>query len=90
MSDLVLSAGQGLPYGLVIPDAELIERFSRSSGFVLQIFRQCAAGKSAKAVRSAISLGAGQASTNARTIRTAMYTSVRHCSGGDRGPGARP
>ncbi|MEO6885275.1 MAG: alternative ribosome rescue aminoacyl-tRNA hydrolase ArfB [Jatrophihabitantaceae bacterium] len=32
MSDLVLSAGQGLPYGLVIPDAELIERFSRSSG----------------------------------------------------------
>lgn len=32
MSDLVLRAGRGLPDGLVIPDAELVERFSRSSG----------------------------------------------------------
>ncbi|MDP9116847.1 MAG: aminoacyl-tRNA hydrolase, partial [Actinomycetota bacterium] len=32
MSDLVLRPGRGLPDGLVIPAAELIERFSRSSG----------------------------------------------------------
>lgn len=32
MSDLVLRPGRGLPDGLVVPDAELIERFSRSSG----------------------------------------------------------
>lgn len=32
MSDLVLRSGRGLPHGLVIPAAELIERFSRSSG----------------------------------------------------------
>jgi ribosome-associated protein len=32
MSDLVLAPGRGLPDGLVIPDAELEERFSRSSG----------------------------------------------------------
>ena len=32
MSDLVLRAGRGLPGGLVIPAAELVERFSRSSG----------------------------------------------------------
>jgi len=32
VSDLVLRSGRGLPHGLVIPAAELIERFSRSSG----------------------------------------------------------
>jgi ribosome-associated protein len=32
MSDLVLRPGRGLPDGLVIPDAELVERFSRASG----------------------------------------------------------
>jgi ribosome-associated protein len=32
MSDLVLPPGRGIPDGLVIPDAELVERFSRSSG----------------------------------------------------------
>ena len=32
MSDLVLGPGRGLPDGLVVPDAELVERFSRSSG----------------------------------------------------------
>lgn len=32
MTDLVLSAGRGLPAGLVIPAVELVERFSRSSG----------------------------------------------------------
>jgi len=32
MADLVLRPGRGLPGGLVIPDAELLERFSRSSG----------------------------------------------------------
>lgn len=32
MSDLVLAPQRGLPRGLLIPDAELIERFSRSSG----------------------------------------------------------
>ncbi|HZY75486.1 MAG TPA: alternative ribosome rescue aminoacyl-tRNA hydrolase ArfB [Jatrophihabitantaceae bacterium] len=32
MSDVVLPPGRGLPRGLVIPDAELVERFSRSSG----------------------------------------------------------
>lgn len=32
MSDLALPPGRGIPDGLVIPDAELIERFSRSSG----------------------------------------------------------
>jgi ribosome-associated protein len=32
MSDLVLRPGRGLPDGLLIPDAELVERFSRSSG----------------------------------------------------------
>ena len=32
MPDLVLPAGPGVPGGLVIPEAELIERFSRSSG----------------------------------------------------------
>jgi len=32
MSDLVVPAGPGLPNGLVIPDGELVERFSRSSG----------------------------------------------------------
>ena len=32
MSDLVLPPARGLPHGLVIPDAELLERFSRSSG----------------------------------------------------------
>ncbi|PZS14525.1 MAG: aminoacyl-tRNA hydrolase [Pseudonocardiales bacterium] len=32
MSDLVLPPGRGLPDGLVIQDAELVERFSRSSG----------------------------------------------------------
>jgi ribosome-associated protein len=30
--DLVLSPARGLPHGLVIPAAELVERFSRSSG----------------------------------------------------------
>ena len=32
MTDLVLPPGRGMPDGLVIPDAELVERFSRSSG----------------------------------------------------------
>jgi ribosome-associated protein len=32
VTDLVLPPGRGLPDGLVIPDAELVERFSRSSG----------------------------------------------------------
>jgi ribosome-associated protein len=32
MADLVLPPARGLPKGLVIPDAELVERFSRSSG----------------------------------------------------------
>lgn len=32
MADLVLRPARGLPDGLVIPDAELHERFSRSSG----------------------------------------------------------
>jgi ribosome-associated protein len=32
MSDLVIRPRRGLPNGLVIPDAELVERFSRSSG----------------------------------------------------------
>ena len=32
MRDLVVPAGPGLPEGLVVPDAELVERFSRSSG----------------------------------------------------------
>ena len=32
MTDLVLRPGRGLPDGLVIPTAELVERFSRSSG----------------------------------------------------------
>jgi ribosome-associated protein len=32
MSELVLPPGRGLPRGLVIPDVELVERFSRSSG----------------------------------------------------------
>jgi ribosome-associated protein len=32
VGDLVLPAGRGLPDGLVIPAAELVERFSRSSG----------------------------------------------------------
>jgi ribosome-associated protein len=32
MAELVLSPARGLPDGLVIPDAELVERFSRSSG----------------------------------------------------------
>ena len=32
MSDLVLRPARGLPDGLVVPDAELVERFSRSSG----------------------------------------------------------
>ncbi len=32
MSELVIPAGRGLPDGLVIPTAELVERFSRSSG----------------------------------------------------------
>jgi ribosome-associated protein len=30
--DLVLSPARGLPHGLVIPAAEMVERFSRSSG----------------------------------------------------------
>lgn len=32
MTDLVLAPGRGLPDGLIIPDSELLERFSRSSG----------------------------------------------------------
>ena len=32
MSGLVLAPQRGLPRGLLIPDAELVERFSRSSG----------------------------------------------------------
>ncbi len=32
MTDLVLRPARGLPDGLVVPDAELVERFSRSSG----------------------------------------------------------
>jgi ribosome-associated protein len=32
VSDLVLRPGRGLPDGLVVPAAELVERFSRSSG----------------------------------------------------------
>jgi ribosome-associated protein len=32
VSDLVLRPARGLPDGLIIPDAELVERFSRSSG----------------------------------------------------------
>jgi ribosome-associated protein len=32
VTDLVLRPGRGLPDGLVLPDAELVERFSRSSG----------------------------------------------------------
>ncbi len=32
MRDLRVAAGPGLPGGLTIPDAELVERFSRSSG----------------------------------------------------------
>ncbi len=32
MADLLLPAQRGLPAGLLIPDAELVERFSRSSG----------------------------------------------------------
>ena len=32
MAELVLPPGRGIPDGLVIPDAELVERFSRSSG----------------------------------------------------------
>ena len=32
MSDLVLRPARGLPDGLIVPDAELVERFSRSSG----------------------------------------------------------
>lgn len=32
MTDLRVPSGPGLPEGLVIPEAELIERFSRSSG----------------------------------------------------------
>jgi ribosome-associated protein len=32
MADVVLPPARGLPRGLVIPDAELVERFSRSSG----------------------------------------------------------
>ncbi|MFN2561363.1 MAG: alternative ribosome rescue aminoacyl-tRNA hydrolase ArfB [Jatrophihabitans sp.] len=32
MTDLVIRQRRGLPNGLVIPDAELVERFSRSSG----------------------------------------------------------
>ena len=32
MSDLRVPPGPGLPEGLVIPEAELVERFSRSSG----------------------------------------------------------
>ncbi|MDT4939893.1 MAG: ribosome-associated protein [Pseudonocardiales bacterium] len=32
MSDLVLRPGRGIPDGLVVPAAELLERFSRASG----------------------------------------------------------
>jgi len=32
VTDLVLKPGRGMPDGLVVPDAELVERFSRSSG----------------------------------------------------------
>jgi ribosome-associated protein len=32
VTDLVLRPARGLPDGLVVPDAELVERFSRSSG----------------------------------------------------------
>ncbi len=32
MTDLVLRPARGIPDGLVVPDAELVERFSRSSG----------------------------------------------------------
>jgi ribosome-associated protein len=32
VTDLVIRQRRGLPNGLVIPDAELVERFSRSSG----------------------------------------------------------
>lgn len=32
MPDLVLRPARGLPDGLVVPEAELVERFSRSSG----------------------------------------------------------
>ncbi len=32
MSELVLRPGRGLPDGLVVPEAELVERFSRASG----------------------------------------------------------
>lgn len=32
MGDVVLAPQRGLPDGLIIPDAELVERFSRSSG----------------------------------------------------------
>lgn len=32
MSDVVIRAQRGLPNGLTIPDTELVERFSRSSG----------------------------------------------------------
>ena len=32
MTDIVLRPARGLPDGLVVPDAELLERFSRSSG----------------------------------------------------------
>ncbi|MDQ2750018.1 MAG: aminoacyl-tRNA hydrolase [Actinomycetota bacterium] len=32
MTDLVLPPGRGIPGGLVVPDQELVERFSRSSG----------------------------------------------------------
>ena len=32
MSDLVLRPARGLPDGLIVPDTELLERFSRSSG----------------------------------------------------------
>jgi ribosome-associated protein len=32
LTDLVLRPARGLPDGLLVPDAELVERFSRSSG----------------------------------------------------------
>lgn len=32
MADLRIASGPGLPDGLVVPDAELVERFSRSPG----------------------------------------------------------
>jgi ribosome-associated protein len=32
VTDLRVPAGPGLPHGLVVPDDELVERFSRSSG----------------------------------------------------------